>query len=149
MATTWMLIAHMGGARLFQQKSSGWTLLRTIEHPEGRAAGHELVSDRPGRVHKGPGGVQSAYDATHDPREVEADAWSRTLVEALHHAAGENAYDALVIAAPPRLLGLLRSMAPKEVKRRITAEYNHDYGQLDDAAAVAAVDKQLTTLPPG
>ena len=147
MSRTWMLIAHMGGARLYQQRSREWTLLNTFNHPEGRVAGHDLVSDRPGRANKGPGGVQTAYDAQHDPKEVEAAAWARTLIEVLHKGVGENSYDALVVAAPPRLLGLLRTMAPKEVSRRITNEFNHDYGKLDDMAAAAAVDTLLNTLP--
>lgn len=147
MAKTWMLIAHMGGARIYQQRAREWTLLRTLDHPEGRVAGHDLVSDRPGRATKGTSGVQTAYDSQHDPKEAEADTWAHTLIDTLHQGAGENAYDALVVAAPPRLLGLLRTMAPKEVTRRITHEFNHDYGKLDDMAA--AVDALLNTLPKG
>ena len=51
MATTWILVAHRGGARIFENRSGEreLKLVENIDHAVGRLQAHELESDRSGR----------------------------------------------------------------------------------------------------
>ena len=48
MTTTWILIAHRGGARLFEHtgRSAGLKLLQDIPHPEGRLKNQDINADK-------------------------------------------------------------------------------------------------------
>ena len=50
--TTWILVAHRAGARLFENKGpgKGLSLVENIDHPEGRLKDHDINADRPGRA---------------------------------------------------------------------------------------------------
>jgi protein required for attachment to host cells len=113
MATTWILVAHEAGARVFESLGSGkgLELLDTIEHPEGRARDRDIDSDRPGRSFRKNSGDprRAAMSRSEGPHDRAVADFARALADKLQHARVENQYGRLVLVAPPRFLGLLRS----------------------------------------
>jgi protein required for attachment to host cells len=113
MATTWILVAHDAGARVFEARGrgKGLELVDTIEHPEGRARDRDLASDRPGRSFRKDSGDprRAAMSRSEGPRDRAVSDFARALADRLQRARVANQYDRLVLVAPPRFLGLLRS----------------------------------------
>lgn len=142
--TTWILISDASRARILATEGPDRPLrvVRELEHPESRAANHELVSDREGRTQNaaapsrlgssaGPSkGHRSAMEPHHTPKEVEHEHFARELVEALRRGALDDAYAHLVLAAPPQFLGTLRALLDDNVSRRLSVSLNKDYTHL-------------------
>jgi protein required for attachment to host cells len=96
---------------------------RVLEHdnPETREQG----SDRPGR-YLGPDGVsRSALEQT-DWHQLEEDRFATEISQALYRLAHANRFDHLIVVAPPKTLGTLRSAFHKEVATRVVAEIPKD-----------------------
>jgi len=113
MARTWILVAHEAGARVFENRGSGkgLDLVETIEHPEGRARDRDIDADRPGRSFRKDSGDprRAAMSRSEGPHDRAVADFARTLTGKLQSARAENQYERLVLVAPPRFLGLLRS----------------------------------------
>ena len=113
MATTWILVAHDAGARIFdnQGPGKGISLVEEVDHPEGRAKAGELDSDRPGRSFRKNSADprRAAMSRSEGPRERVVASFARELAERLRQGRVSGAYERLVLVAPPRFLGLVRS----------------------------------------
>jgi len=113
MANTWILVAHDAGARVFANRGpgKGLELIEAIDHPEGRARDRDIVSDRPGRSFRKDSGDprRASMSGSQGPRDRVVSDFARALAGKLQHARVENRYERLVLVAPPRFLGLLRS----------------------------------------
>ena len=113
MPMTWILVARDAGARVFEARGrgKGLGLLDTIEHPEGRAHDRDLASDRPGRSFRKDSGDprRAAMSRAEGPRDRAVSDFARAVSDRLQRARVANQYDQLVLVAPPRFLGLLRS----------------------------------------
>ena len=113
MAKTWILVAHDAGARVFENRGpgKGLDLLETIDHPEGRERDRDLKSDRPGRSFRKDSGDprRASMSRTEGPHDRAVSDFARALAVKLQHARTENRYERLVLVAPPRFLGLLRT----------------------------------------
>lgn len=144
--TTWVLISDASRARIFAETSPGraYALVATFEHPESRAHVGDLVTDTNGR--KPVGGSRGAgvngraggffgrpgAEPDTDPKDVEALKFARDLAATLEKGLDDHAYDALVIAASPRFLGMMKETISEQVRRRLEQ----------------TIDKDLTLLPP-
>lgn len=113
MTNTWILVAHHAGARVFESRGpgKGIDLVETIEHPEGRMRDRDIDSDRPGRSFRKDSGDprRAAMSRKEGPHDRAVSNFARALTDKLQQARMENQYERLVLVAPPRLLGLLRS----------------------------------------
>jgi protein required for attachment to host cells len=113
MTNTWILVAHDAGARMFESRGpgKGLNLVETIEHPEGRLRDRDIVSDRPGRSFRKDSGDprRASMSRSEGPHDRAVADFARALADKLKHARVENQYERLVLVAPPRFLGLLRS----------------------------------------
>jgi protein required for attachment to host cells len=70
-------------------------------------------SDRPGRVKESANQARHGMEPRSDPKAVRAQRFARGLVDYLNDARQTGRIDRLVIAAPPRFMGLLdASMNP-------------------------------------
>lgn len=88
---------------------------------------HEQAANRPGRMNDGrAGGVRkSAFEET-DFHRLEKTLFARDLAKRLNKAAAANAFDRLVIFAPPATLGELRAHYASDLGKRLVAEIGHD-----------------------
>ena len=93
----------------------------------------EIMADRPGRSHASTGTARSAMEYASDPvREAERDFCEEVLwLLGTHHRRGD--FDRLVVAAEPRMLGLLRDRRSREIEAAMVAECAKDYTHLPPA----------------
>ncbi len=143
--TTWCLVCDASRAHLFRETTPRRTFepIESFEHPESRLRVRELMADAQGRKPVGgsrgdgqgarPGGFHGRPGAEPDtnPKEVEAQKFARDLIAMLEKGFDDHAYDALVIAAPPHFLGVLRGMLSDRVERKIVAAIDKDFVSLD------------------
>jgi protein required for attachment to host cells len=85
----------------------------------------EQGTDKPGRSFAGVGGRRSAMEQT-DWHTLEEQRFARDIAEALYTLVRERNIDALVIAAPPKILAELRKSMHQEVEKRVIAEVDKD-----------------------
>lgn len=124
---TWVLVADGTKAlMLFNRGDEEVPLLEPI-----RKAEHDLAPTReqgtsaPGRYADTPVGQRSAFEET-DWQRLEKERFAKEIAGQLSKAAMANAYDDLVLVAPPRILGELRSELHKEAAQRVKLELAKD-----------------------
>ena len=83
------------------------------------------VQDRPPRSFDRVGAGRHAMDKR-DLHEAEEEKFLKRVAERIAEAAKQDAFAHLAIAAPPRALGILRSLLPSAVQERVRAETPKD-----------------------
>ena len=87
----------------------------------------ELKSDRPGRsISSSRTGLRHAIEPQHDYHKMEKHRFTQAIAEHLESALNRQAFDGLVIVAPRRSLGELRTLLNDAVKARVQAEVAKD-----------------------
>ncbi|WP_020042254.1 host attachment protein [Salipiger mucosus] len=129
---TWVLIAD-GEKALFLRNDLDETnpdlnVVR-IEEQEN-PSDYDQSANRPGRMRDTGIGQASAMDDT-DWHELAKERFADEMAEILYKLAHKNAFKRIVLVAPPKVLGEMRSKLHKEVSSRVVAE----------------VDKTLTNHP--
>ena len=84
-------------------------------------ATHEQGTDKPGRAFASAGTARSAMEET-DWHQLGEDRFAVDIADTLYRLAHANKFEALVVVAPPKVLGNLRKAFHKEVVDRITGE---------------------------
>ncbi len=147
MNSTWILVAHEAGARVFENHGpgTGLTLVESIEHPEGRARDRDIDSDRPGRSFRKNSGdprraSMSQSEGPHD--RVVAD-FARALADKLQHARTQNQFERLVLVAPPRFLGLLRSSLDEPTARLVVGSLHKDLATSKEAELIEHLREEV------
>ncbi len=110
MNSTWVLLAHRGGARLYEQERPGseLRLLQDIAHPEGRLKNREISSDKSGRLFDSFHTRHTVSNAS-EPKVQVAEDFARHIADLLRHGRSANGYRQLVLVAEPQFLGELRA----------------------------------------
>ena len=140
MASTWVLVAHEAGARLFENHGpgKGLDLVDEIDHPEGRMRDGELVSDRPGRSFRKDSGDprRASMSQNEGPRERVVATFARDLATRLQRGRVRNEYQRLVLVAPPRFLGLLRSSLDGPTAQLVVGSLHKDLATTKEAELI-------------
>lgn len=132
---TWVLIAGSSRALLYSVagKDRKWTLVKEYAHPESRVSEGGLRTDQPGRAFGSVGGgARSAMESRTSPKEVEFEHFAHELATVLHDGHGQNAYERIVLVAPPHFLGLMRKNINDTVSKLIGATVDKDYLHLSE-----------------
>ncbi len=127
MNSTWVLLAHRSGARLYEQKHPGGELrrLQDIPHPEGRLKNREITSDKSGRL----------FDSFHtrhtvgkgsEPKVQAAQDFARQIADLLQHGRTTNRYRQLVLVAEPQFLGELRAALDPHTAALVTGSLDKE-----------------------
>lgn len=98
----------------------------------------EQGTDRPGRVHQRFGPSRSAVEQTDWHDEAER-AFLKELAGRLDKAVAEGAAGAIVLVAPPRAMGMLRTELSDRVGKAVSAEITKDYTGMP----VSEIEKHL------
>ena len=85
----------------------------------------EQGTDKPGRSYASVGSRRSAMEQA-DWHEIEEQRFAKDVAAALYALVLERNVEALVIAAPPKILAELRKSMHQEVARRVIAEVDKD-----------------------
>jgi protein required for attachment to host cells len=140
MGNTWILVAHEGGARLFANDGigNGLALVESIDHPKGRARDRDLASDRPGRSFRKNSGDprRASMGQSESPHDRVVSDFSRELADKLRQARVQNQFDRLVLVAPPRFLGLLRSSLDGPTSQLIIGTIHKDLATSNEAELI-------------
>jgi protein required for attachment to host cells len=129
--TIWIVVADSARARFFVPSEDAKKLvsLRSADlvAPQSRVRPRELKSDKPGRSYSSArGGVRHAFEPPHDYHKIEKHRFARTLADALDSACKNREFDAIILVAPRRSLGELRSLLSKRVQGRVRLEIARD-----------------------
>lgn len=124
--STWFLVADGRRARVLIETRRG----ANLEEPEelGFEIGEDELydlQDRPPRSFDRVGAGRHAMDGGRNLHEVEEEKFLTRVADHIADADRKNSFDHLVIAAPPRALGILRAKL-NGVKERIRAETPKD-----------------------
>ena len=128
MKTTWILVAHRGGARLFENHGpgKGLQLVEDIPHPEGRLKSGEINADKPGRAFDSFGAGRHSLSQEHEAADQVSLMFAKHLCDKLEKARAENRFGGLVLVAEPRLLGELRAALDKPTTALVSATLDKD-----------------------
>jgi protein required for attachment to host cells len=127
--TLLVVVANGWRARIWAVRDGEIEELEALTHPESRAKGIDLESDRPGRAFDDAGGGQhrSAMEPPTDKREVEQNSFARTLARKVSIHTRKGRFPQVLLMAPPRFLGRLKAALEPPIARRVFTSVSHDY----------------------
>jgi protein required for attachment to host cells len=137
MASTWVVLADEGHARILERTQDGGALapVKELDDPAAHAHNADFRHDAYGRR---AGGAQPAGNATASAGEEkldhEAALFARRVAQELLSAYQGKRFDELRIAAAPKFLGRLRKELDAQVQKCVTQELDKDLLQLDERA---------------
>lgn len=133
MNNTWVLVAHRGGARLFENKGpgKGLNLLHDIPHPEGRLKNKDIGADRPGRSFDSRGQSRHSLSSEQEPTAHVAEQFAKHLSTLLDDGRNQQRYAKLVLVAEPRFLGSLRAALSSPTAAMVSASLGKDLGGIE------------------
>jgi protein required for attachment to host cells len=128
---TWIVVADGARARFFMASEDGDSLVPAraadMVAPLSRRPARDLKSDKPGRSYSSSrSGVRHAFEPPHDYHKIEKHRFAAALAKALDEASASKAFDQLVLVAPHRSLGELRTLLSARVKSQISQEIPKD-----------------------
>jgi len=115
---TWFLVADGRRARVLSEQRRG----ANLEEPWSMEIDEQDlydVQDRPPRSFDRVGAGRHAMDKGRSLHEQEEENFLKRVAERISDAAKHDQFAHLVVAAPPRALGVLRDKLPPQVKSRI------------------------------
>lgn len=123
MTVSWIVVANRAGARIFEHRGAGTnpTLLREVDHPEGRLKDSDFDSDAPGRAFDRFGEGRHAYAREHMPSDQEMHTFAKELASLLEGERLRQSYAQLVLVVEPSLLGMLREELGKATDDLVVA----------------------------
>ncbi|MEO1251714.1 MAG: host attachment family protein [Pseudomonadota bacterium] len=126
---TWIVIADGEKAMIFvnddtpEQPFLNILSKNELDNPPTR----EQAANRPGRFNDpGAQGAQRSAVQDTDWHQFEKDRFAKDFAEAINLAAKKNAFDELVLFAPPHALGVLRPELHKETADRLVFDVDSD-----------------------
>lgn len=131
--SAWFLVADGRRARVLVEPRRGAPLEEPAEW--AMEIGQDEIydiQDRPPRSFDRAGAGRHAMDKGRNLHEQEEEKFLKRVADRLTEAEKHKQFDHLAIAAPPRALGLLRSLLPSAVQSRIRGEAPKDL--LDEPA---------------
>lgn len=140
----WVVVADEARARFLAGDALLDDLIeiKDLIHPEGRMAGRDLKSDRPGRFTTGVGSRTAAEPHT-DAETIEATRFAAEVAEVLRVAHNDGEYERLILVAPSRFLGRLRAALDPNVARAVVGEIAKDLSKAALKNLPAAVRRGL------
>lgn len=129
--TTWILVADGARGRFFCPNEESRKLVSVgpadMVAPQSRERPRDLKSDKPGRSYSSSrSGMRHALEPPHDYHKLEKHRFMAALAEKLDEACGKREFDDLIVVAPRRSLGELRSLLSKRVQGRVRHEVAKD-----------------------
>jgi protein required for attachment to host cells len=123
--STWVLVAHRTGARLFEHKGHELSVLKNIDHPAGRIEDHDLETG-PQRNFDSHAQGRHAADRGDSRHERAAVHFARDLAKLLEEGRLTKGVERIVLVAEPHFLGLLRAELGGNVGELVTASVPKD-----------------------
>jgi protein required for attachment to host cells len=114
-------VHRKGSAKLVPARNADMVGLDSRRHAR------DLKSDKPGRSFSSArSGVRHALEPPHDYRKLEKHKFVASVVSTLGEARERKEFDRLIVVAPRRTLGELRSLMPQQVRDCLFQEVAKD-----------------------
>ena len=125
---TWVLIADAAHARAYLSTWPGAKLepVAGFELAESIPYARDLSNHKPGSSQPSVGSAHHTVGPVSDPRRDAKRNFAVRVAEALEAEHRKGAFDRLVIACPPTMLGDLRAALAKSVAQHVVAELHKD-----------------------
>ena len=135
MQRTWVVICDASRCRIFEvgPRRDQWRVVQSIDYPQGRAKGQELLTDKPGRNQQSRAAMRPALEPTTQPHEVEVERFALQIAKLLEARLGEKTFERLVLVAPPHFLGTLRAALSANLAKHVALSLDKDYTALEPA----------------
>ncbi len=132
----WVVVADGGAARFFESAKRGAPLSERLDlatHAPRPAPSRERLP----RVHDRMGPARHNIEPRRTPRSAAQDEFLKQVAAAINAAAEAKDFKVLIIAAPPRPLGVLRKHLSAPARQSLTQALAKDYvhataAELDD-----------------
>jgi len=143
MKNTWILVAHRGGARLFENQGpgKGLALLEDVPNPDGRLKNGEINSDRPGRAFDSMGGARHSMSKEQEPTDRIAQRFAKELGTKLTQGRVQNRFGRLMLVAEPRFLGELRAHLDPSTAAMVSATLDKDLAGVNERELPGYLDE--------
>jgi len=127
-ATTWILVADAGYARIFSGTRHDGGLTEILDFQEhGRTDPDNTgYADRPGRVQESASSARHGMEPRTDDKTIRARRFAAELAEFLRQSLHQNHYQHLITCAPPRFGALLDDALDDAVKAKRTHSEHKD-----------------------
>ncbi len=124
----WILVANASRAKLFKtdERAEKWDLSEEFLHEESRLPSR-ILKNQPDNPNGGTLHKPSSEEDNNGRKQLEHDRFARQLADRLELGLNEQAYERLVIAAPPEFLGRLRKAISPRVQQRLMLDFRADY----------------------
>jgi protein required for attachment to host cells len=134
MKAIWVVVAESARGRIFTLSGIGEKLheIADLAHSESRLHSLELSSDVPGRAFDSHGQGRHGMEQATEPHVREAQAFAVELSAHIERGIDDKRFDALVLIAPPKFLGRLRSALSKRARDTIIGELGKNLVTADE-----------------
>jgi protein required for attachment to host cells len=124
--TSWIVVADGSRARILTNQGPGTGLALLAEHeaPQARAHTAELGADKPGRSLDSATPARHAMEPRVDWQRQEKERFVSRLAGEL--AGARDRFDALVLVAPPRVMGELQRRLDEPTRAKLSGELQKD-----------------------
>jgi len=122
----WIVVADQAQARMYEVAGSiRMHRVAQLENSAAQSAARDLGSDRPRRKIN-IFGHRHALSTQQVPKEHVANAFAHEIAEYLNAGRRQGRFDALVLAMPPRAVGLVRQELDAGTARMVEREIHKD-----------------------
>lgn len=125
---TWIVVADAAKTRIFLNDGPGHGLSEMPEksREDDLKETRDINTDKPGRSFDSAGQGRHAMEPATDPKRHAKAQAAKDLVDMLSAARKKQAFDRLILVAPPAMLGDLRDAMPKELESMLHGELSKD-----------------------
>lgn len=134
MSKTWIIVAESSRARWFSVETRHTPLVEIEDmlNPSSKLHESELTADLPGRT-VGSGGSKHALEAETSPKEVAALAFAKEIADRIEHARTQNQVENILLACPPKFLGLLRNQLTEQSQKLVSISVDKNLVEMDES----------------
>lgn len=120
----WVVIATSSYAEIYSINNSGMEIKKVhfLDFPDGRKKSGEIDSDKPGRNYAKGSSTRHAYSPHDSDHQHQQKVLASKIAEVLRKDHAENAFENLILIAPPEFLGELRPALTKAVRECVRKE---------------------------
>jgi len=121
---TWIVVAESSRARIYGTEAADGALIELADlvHPASRLHEQDLTADLPGSTQDRQGGQRHTVEDTTDIKSHEAEEFAREIGMVLNAGYTDKHFRKLILAAPPKFLGLLRKQLSGETLKAVSRE---------------------------
>jgi len=142
---TWIVVADGQRATVYHNDgpNKGLEIIPGLGGHQYTPPSHDMISDAPGRMQGFGGSGAAPMTARTDPHELEEERFTERLADTVNRAALEKQFDRLILAAPPRTLGILRKALSTHATERVIAELDKDLTKASRTDLAAQLDGHI------